>query len=168
MTDVLCRDRNGPDLVCSLPRGHGGAHVHTRPRPPSELMRLRAMVAKLEAACDAALTEQQRKRAWDEAGVTGLANQRNAALERAERAELQLRNVLALATRIKRRGHGAPTDADHLIRFCREAGIEPQILRAPSSPEPFNRSRTKLPTTDLRGTTIEPAPTDPNRPRAKR
>ena len=134
----------------------------------AEAARLRARVVGLESACNAALTgltEQQRKRAWDEAGVSGLAKQRNAAIERANAAELQLGNVLALATRMKRRiQHSKPInvveDCDHLIRFCREAGVVPTVLRR-DRPIPF------VPT-DLRGSTVEPAPTDPNRPRAKR
>jgi hypothetical protein len=48
-------------------------------------------------------------------------------LARAEKAELALRNVLALANRDVRKV--APQLAEHLVRFCREAGVEPSILR---------------------------------------
>lgn len=37
-----------------------------------------------------------------------------------------LRNVLMLAQRMSRRG---VEDADHLIRFCAEGGVEPSVLR---------------------------------------
>lgn len=43
-----------------------------------------------------------------------------------ERAHRALRNVLALAMRMKHRG---VLEADHLLRFCKEAGVEPSILR---------------------------------------
>lgn len=51
-----------------------------------------ATIARLRRERDEALsglTEAQRQRAWDEAGVTGLADQRNAAIRRAERAEAE-------------------------------------------------------------------------------
>lgn len=102
------------------------------------------------------------ERGWEEDG-TELAVLR----PRAEQMERSLRNVLALATRMKRRlVHHKPenviADCDHLIRFCREAGVEPSVLRAPAGrPIPYT-------TTDLRGSPFDPAPTDPNRPRAKR
>lgn len=38
-----------------------------------------------------------------------------------------LRNVLLLALRDK--GNWKDENADHLIRFCREAGVEPQVIR---------------------------------------
>jgi hypothetical protein len=55
---------------------------------------------------------------------------------RADTVERVLRNVLALA--MKRRLHGFKDgDADHLMRFCREAGIEPNPLRSPG-PRPHD------------------------------
>jgi hypothetical protein len=41
---------------------------------------------------------------------------------------LALRNVLMLARRLKR-GKKIDDAMDHMIRFCREAGVEPTILR---------------------------------------
>lgn len=41
--------------------------------------------------------------------------------------ETALRNVLSLASRMKRRGIA---DADHMIRFCAEVGIVPRITRS--------------------------------------
>jgi len=46
----------------------------------------------------------------------------------AARMELSLRNVLAMAMRMTRASQ-LPETAAHLIRFCREAGVEPSILR---------------------------------------
>lgn len=46
--------------------------------------------------------------------------------EESDRMETALRNVLMLSHRIRKTD---PENADHLARFCREAGIEPSILR---------------------------------------
>lgn len=52
------------------------------------------------------------------------------------RQRTSLRNVLALALRIRRRAKSgdytsehAEVDAQFMIRFCKEAGIEPNIIR---------------------------------------
>lgn len=42
---------------------------------------------------------------------------------------LALRNVLMLARREKRRPGSTPDALDHMIRFCREAGVVPTVLR---------------------------------------
>ncbi len=42
---------------------------------------------------------------------------------------LALRNVLMLARREKRRPGSTPDAMDHMIRFCREAGVVPTVLR---------------------------------------
>ena len=46
--------------------------------------------------------------------------------DREHRLELSLRNCLALACQKRSRD---PEAWGHIIRFCREAGIEPSILR---------------------------------------
>ena len=46
--------------------------------------------------------------------------------DREHRLELSLRNCLALARRMQSKD---PEAWGHVIRFCREAGIEPSILR---------------------------------------
>jgi hypothetical protein len=43
---------------------------------------------------------------------------------------LALRNVMRLAMQRKRRGFKVG-DADHLLRFCADAGVVPSVLRAP-------------------------------------
>ena len=48
---------------------------------------------------------------------------------RADKAYRSLRNVLMLARREKRRPGSTPNAMDHMIRFCREAGVVPTILR---------------------------------------
>lgn len=46
--------------------------------------------------------------------------------EESDRMSLSLRNVLMLSKRIRKTD---PENAEHLVRFCREAGIEDSILR---------------------------------------
>lgn len=54
------------------------------------------------------------------------------AVER-DRMLLSLQNVMMLAQRMRRRD--VPDAAEHLLRFCREAGAEPSILRDASDAE---------------------------------
>lgn len=56
----------------------------------------------------------------------GLRVARDAAIKRAEAAEMALRNVLGMALRMRSR---RILDAEHLIRFCREAGVVSTVLR---------------------------------------
>jgi hypothetical protein len=46
-----------------------------------------------------------------------------------------LRNVLAHASRLQRRGVLSKEDAGHFIRFCKSAGIEPSIIRVDAEGE---------------------------------
>jgi hypothetical protein len=55
-----------------------------------------------------------------------LADERQAEKEQAEKMERSLRNCLMLATRNMRKEGG---DWEHIIRFCKEAGVEPSFLR---------------------------------------
>jgi hypothetical protein len=48
-----------------------------------------------------------------------------------ERLTLGLRNVLALTGRLRKRD---PVAAGHLRRFCADAGVYPEILRAEREP----------------------------------
>lgn len=127
-----------PYITCAMCKGTGK-------RMPSHGVQTLALIAELR---------QHRAAGWtaSDAVATLITGER-------DKLVIALRNVLALATRLKRgtkpdrnilglvSTHEVSENCDHLIRFCREAGVEPTILR---------------------GTTIEPAPTDPNRPRAKR
>lgn len=46
-----------------------------------------------------------------------------------ERALLALRNVRALAVRMRRRDDAAAETAKHLLRYCADAGVKARILR---------------------------------------
>ena len=49
--------------------------------------------------------------------------------EESDRMSLSLRNVLMLSNRIRKTD---PESAEHLVRFCREAGVEDSVTRAES------------------------------------
>lgn len=55
--------------------------------------------------------------------------------EQVRRMELALRNCLAMAGRMLRKG-GVDADPawEHVVRFCKEAGVEPNILRESTTP----------------------------------
>lgn len=61
--------------------------------------------------------------------VEWLSEQRNIAEQQGQQAYRSLENVKALTMRIKHRGWNDEY-ADHLMRFCAEAGVVPNILRA--------------------------------------
>lgn len=48
------------------------------------------------------------------------------AWDEADQMRRSLRNVMMLSHRIRKRD---PENADHLLRFCRDAGVVPSILR---------------------------------------
>jgi len=52
-----------------------------------------------------------------------------------ESHRIALRNVLAHASRLQRRGVLSKEDAGHFIRFCKSAGIEPSIIRVDAEGE---------------------------------
>ena len=56
-----------------------------------------------------------------------LVAERQAEQEQADKMEQALRNCLILATRNMRREGGG--DWEHVIRFCKEAGVVPSFLR---------------------------------------
>ena len=62
--------------------------------------------------------------------LTHALNERNTELVLENKAMTgALRNVLMLARREKRRPGSTPNAMDHMIRFCREVGVVPTILR---------------------------------------
>lgn len=73
--------------------------------------------------------------------------------------ERSLQNVWMLAARAKHRGSWRPGDAEHLLRFCREAGVEGSPLRqpdawtepAPSEPAALPRQPTSAPAAEALG-----------------
>jgi hypothetical protein len=51
-----------------------------------------------------------------------------------EAKRLALKNVMRLALELKRGRRDPREAADHLLRFCREGGVEPTILRVEAEP----------------------------------